>query len=120
MSIAIISLAVGFYLLNDIQQDKTTETKQSILNEELDESNKRLSVAKEQFYNEKHSEEFSKEQVIKIITEEVNIQKQILSKYQSLSPEMKTDNGIDIKFINLSKYSWSEENSIISELENSP
>lgn len=118
MGIAIIALGVGFYLLNDIQQERERETTQNTLNDALNESNLRLAVVKDEFYNGKYNGELSKEQAIKIITDEVELQKQILEQYKSLPSEMKTDKTIDMKFFQLSKYYWAGEDSMLRALEN--
>lgn len=116
MGIAIIALGVGFYLLNDIQQEKEQPT-QNTLSDALNESNLRLSVVKDEFYNGKYNGELSKEQVVKIITDEVQLQKQILEQYKALPSEMKTDKTIDMKFFQLSKYYWAGEESMLKALE---
>jgi hypothetical protein len=119
MGIAIIALGVGFYLLNDIQQEKEQHT-QNTLNDALNESNLRLAVVKDEFYNGKYNGKLSKEQVVKIITDEVELQKQILEQYKALPSEMKTDKTIDMKFFQLSKYYWTVEDSMLKALESIP
>lgn len=120
MGVAIIGLAVGFYLLNDIQQEKTSEITQKSLDLALHESNQRLSIVKDEFYNVKYNGELSKEEVIKIINDEVKTQKNILEQYKALPKDKKTDKTIDMRFFQLGKYYWAGEDSMLQTLEKSP
>ena len=120
MGIAIIGLAVGFYLLNDIQQERESQISQSSLNKALQESNDRLSVVKDEFYNGKYNGDLPKEDVIVIINEEVEIQKGLLEQYNRLPADSKTDKTIDMRFFQLGKYSWAGEESMLLALENTP
>ena len=117
MTIAIVSLGVGFYLLSDIQQEKQPEITQESLNNELDESNLRLAKVKDQFYNGMYHGDLTKEEVIKIINDEIEIQKRILQDYKDLQMEDKQDKTIDMRFFQLQKYSWAGEISMIRALE---
>ncbi|MDH3501797.1 MAG: hypothetical protein OEL69_04735 [Nitrosopumilus sp.] len=120
MGVAIIGLAVGFYLLNDIQQEKTSEITQKSLDLALHESNQRLSIVKDEFYNGKYNGELSKEEVIKIINDEVKTQKNILEQYKALPKDKKTDKTIDMRFFQLGKYYWAGEDSMLQTLKKSP
>ena len=120
MGIAIIGLAVGFYLLNDIQQERESQISQSSLDKALQESNDRLSVVKDEFYNGKYNGDLPKEEVIVIINEEVEIQKDLLEQYNGLPEDSKTDKTIDMRFFQLGKYSWAGEESMLLALENTP
>ena len=120
MGIAIIGLAVGFYLLNDIQQERESQISQSSLDKSLQESNDRLSVVKDEFYNGKYNGDLPKEEVIVIINEEVEIQKGLLEQYNRLPEDNKTDKTIDMRFFQLGKYSWAGEESMLLTLENTP
>ena len=118
MGVAIIGLAVGFYLLNDIQQERDSQISQTSLDKSLQESNERLTVVKDEFYNGKYNGELTKEEVIKIINEEIEIQKTLLERYNQLPMEDKTDKTIDMRFVQLGKYSWAGEESMLLTLEN--
>lgn len=118
MTIAVVSLGVGFYLLNDIEQEKESKITQENLDKELNESNERLNKVKNQFYNGMYHGELTKEEVIKIINDEVEIQKRILENYKELPVESKPDKTIDMRFFQLQKYSWAGETSMIKSLEN--
>ena len=120
MTIAIISLAVGFYLLNDINQEKAAKITQNLLDKQLSESNERLSMIKNEFYNGKYHGDLDTQEVINIINAEVAIQKKILEQYKEISSELKTDKTIDMKFWQLRKYSWAGEESMIRALEQAP
>lgn len=120
MGVAIIGLAVGFYLLNDIQQERESQISQNDLDTALQESNQRLSVVKDEFYNGKYNGDLPKEDVINIITEEVEIQKNLLEQYKKLSTDSKTDKTIDMRFFQLGKYSWAGEEAMLLALENNP
>ncbi len=120
MGIAIIGLAVGFYLLNDIQQERESQISQSSLDKALQESNDRLSVVKDEFYNGKYNGDLPKEEVIVIINEEVEIQRDLLEQYNRLPEDSKTDKTIDMRFFQLGKYSWAGEESMLLTLENTP
>lgn len=119
MGIAIIGLAVGFYLLNDIQQERESEISQSSLDKKLKESNQRLSVVKDEFYNGKYNGDLPKQEVIKIINEEIGIQKELLDQYNVLPMDSKTDKTIDTRFFQLGKYNWAGEESMLHALHNS-
>ncbi len=120
MGIAIIGLAVGFYLLNDIQQERESQISQNSLDEALQESHDRLSVVKDEFYNGKYNGDLPKEEVVVIINEEVEIQKDLLEQYNKLPADSKTDKTIEIRFFQLGKYSWAGEESMLLALENAP
>lgn len=120
MTIAIISLGVGFYLLNDINQEKAAEITQNTLDMQLQESNNRLAIVKDEFYNGRYNGDLEKQEVINIIKAEVEIQKKIYEQYKSLSADMKTDKTIDMRFWQLGKYSWAGEESMLRALEKSP
>ena len=120
MGVAIVALAVGFYLLNDIQQEKASEITQQSLDNVLQESNQRLSVVKDEFYNGRYNGDLSKDKVIKIINDEVDIQKNILEQYKALPIDKKTDKIIDMRFFQLGKYYWAGEESMLRALENTP
>lgn len=120
MTVAILGLVVGFYLLNDIQQEKQSEITQNSLDVALQESNSRLSVVREQFYNGKYNGELSKDEAIKIIKDEVQIQKEILEQYRTMPNHMKTDETIDTRLSHIGKDQWAEEDSMLEALENSP
>lgn len=117
MGIAIISLGVGFYLLNDIQQERESTITQVSLDNELQESNQRLAIVKDNFYNGEYHGDLDKEKVIEIIKDEVQIQKQLLEQYKELPLEAKQDKTIDTRFFQLSKYYWAGEESMILALE---
>jgi hypothetical protein len=118
MGVAIIALIVGFYLLNDIQQDKELQITQSSLDKALEESNARLSIVKNEFYNDAYNGDLSKEEAIKIIKDEVQVQKNLLEQYKAMSSDKKTDKTIDMRFFQLGKYSWAGEESMLRALEN--
>ena len=120
MTIAIISLGVGFYLLNDINQDKAAEITQNTLDMQLQESNDRLAIIKDEFYNGMYNGDLEKQEVINMIKAEVEIQKKIYEQYKSLPTDMKTDKTIDMRFWQLGKYSWAGEESMLRALEKSP
>ena len=120
MGIAIIALGVGFYLLYDVEQGRAPQVTQNSLDKELQESNQRLSTVKDEFYNGKYNGELSREEVIKIINNEVEIQKKLLEQYKELPTDVKTDKTIDMRFFQLGKYYWAGENSMLQALENSP
>lgn len=117
MAIAIISLAVGFYLLNDINQENAAEITQKHLDKQLTESNERLAIIKDKFYNGEYHGELQTEEVINIIKAEVATQKKILEQYNELPSELKTDKTIDMRFWQLGKYSWAGEESMLNSLE---
>lgn len=118
MGVAIIALIVGFYLLNDIQQDKELQTTQRSLDKALEESNARLSIVKNEFYNGAYNGDMSKEEAIKIIRDEMQIQKNLLEQYKAMPIDKKTDKTIDMRFFQLGKYSWAGEESMLRTLEN--
>ena len=120
MGVAIISLAVGFILLNDIQQDGENEATQESLDMALQESNKRLSVVKDEFYNGKYNGILSTEEVVKIINDEVKAQEILLEQYMALPNESKSDRQIDMRFFQLGKYAWAGEKSMLQTLGQSP
>lgn len=117
MTIAIISLAVGFYLLNDINQERAAEITQISLDKQLSESNDRLSIIKDNFYNGEYHGEIETEEVINIIKSEIATQRKLLEQYKELPNELKTDKTIDTRFWQLGKYSWAGEESMIKALE---
>ena len=118
MSIAIISLGVGFYLLNDVQQENEKNIQEG-LDKELQASNERLSVIKNDFYNGRYNGDLSKEEVIQIIQAEITTQKNILEEYKKLPSEDKSDKTIDMRFFQLQKYSWAGEESMLRALNDS-
>ena len=117
MTIAIVSLGVGFYLLSDVQQEKQPEITQESLDNELNASNQRLAKVKDQFYNGMYHGDLTKEKVIQIINDEIEVQKRILQEYKELQVENKPDKTIDMRFFQLQKYSWAGEISMIKALE---
>lgn len=118
MAVAIIGLAVGFILLYDIQQEKNAESiSPKSLNQMLDESNERLSVIKDDFYNGQYNGEIPIKEVISTITNEVEIQKALLEQYKQLPNETKTDKTIDTRFFQLSKYYWAGEEVMLKALQ---
>lgn len=120
MGVAIIGLAVGFYLLYDIQQERESQITQISLDQKLTESQERLSGVKDYFYNGRYNGDLSKEEVIKIINQEVEVQKRLLEQYKELPVEVKTDKTIDTRFFQLGKYSWVGEESMLRTIENMP
>ena len=120
MGISIIALAVGFYLLYDIQQETESQITQISLDQKLTESQERLSHIKNDFYNGKYNGDLTKDEVVKIINQEVEIQKKLLEQYKELPTEVKTDKTIDTRFFQLSKYSWAGEESLLNALEGIP
>ena len=117
MGVAIVALGVGFYLLNDIQQEAPTQDTQISLDESLSESNQRLAIVKDEFYNGKYNGDLPKDEVITIIQNEISIQEELLEKYKNLSSDEKTDKTIDMRFFQLGKYSWAGEKSMLKALE---
>lgn len=117
MTIAIASLAVGFYLLNDVNQENAAKITQNSLDKQLSESNERLAVIKDEFYNGKYHGDLEIQEVINIINAEVDIQKKLLEQYKEIPNDLKTDKTIDMRFWQLGKYSWAGEKSIIQALE---
>ena len=117
MGVAIVALGVGFYLLNDIQQETPTQDTQISLDESLSESNQRLAIVKDEFYNGKYNGDLPKDEVITIIQNEISIQEELLEKYKNLSSDEKTDKTIDMRFFQLGKYSWAGEKSMLKALE---
>jgi len=117
MGIAIIGLAIGFFLLYDIQQEreKTTVSPES-LNQLLEQSNQRLAIVKEDFYNGRYNGDIPIQEVSNIIESEINTQKGLLEQYKKLSDDLKTDRTIDMKFWQLGKYSWAGEKSMLESL----
>ena len=117
MGIAIIGLAIGFFLLYDIQQEreKTTVSPES-LNQLLEQSNQRLAIVKEDFYNGRYNGNIPIQEVSNIIESEINTQKGLLEQYKKLSDDLKTDRTIDMKFWQLGKYSWAGEKSMLEVL----
>ncbi|MDH3192059.1 MAG: hypothetical protein OEM18_05185, partial [Nitrosopumilus sp.] len=75
---------------------------------------------KDEFYNGKYNGELSKEEVIKIINDEVKTQKNILEQYKALPKDKKTDKTIDMRFFQLGKYYWAGEDSMLQTLKKSP
>lgn len=118
MGISIISLGVGFYLLNDINQENAAKITQNSLDQQLSESNQRLSIIKNEFYNGKYNGDLDIQEVINIINYEVSIQKKLYEQYKELPNELKTDKTIDMRFFQLGKYSWAGEQSMLKALEN--
>ena len=117
MGIAIIGLVIGFFLLYDIQQEKEKSTvSPESLNQLLEESNQRLSIVKDDFYNGQYNGDIPIQEVINIIESEVQIQKNLLEQYKNLPEDLKTDKTIDTRFWQLGKYSWSGENSLLNSL----
>ena len=57
------------------------------------------------------------QEVINIISAEVEIQKKIYEQYKELPNELKTDKTIDTRFFQLGKYSWAGEDSMLRALE---
>ena len=119
MGIAIIALGIGFYLLNDIQQEAAPKITQESLDKSLQESNERLAVVKDEFYNGKYNGDLSNDEVIKIIKDEVEIQKNLLEQYKAMPNDIKTDKTIDMRFWQLGKYYWAGEESMLRALEKS-
>ena len=119
MGISIIALAVGFILLNDVQQENTNEITQTCLDAKLQESNNRLSIVKNEFYNGEYNGDLPIDEAIKIINEEMEIQEKLLEQYKQLPIDSKTDKTIDTRFFQLGKYSWAGEQSMLQSLENS-
>ena len=120
MGVAIIGLAVGFYLLYDIQQERESQITQKSLDQALQESHERLSYIKNDFYNGKYNGDLPKDEVIKIINQEVEVQKKLLEQYKELPAEVKTDKTIDTRFFQLGKYFWAGEESMLRALEDTP
>lgn len=118
MSIAIISLGVGFYLLNDVQQENEKSTQEG-LDKKLQASNERLSLVKNDFYNGQYNGDLPKEEVIQIIEAEIATQRNILEEYKKLPSEDKIDKTIDMRFFQLQKYSWTGEESLLRALNES-
>ncbi len=119
MSVSIIALAVGFYLLNDINQEQIEKVTQNTLDKQLQESNIRLAKVKDEFYNGRYNGDLEKQEVIDIINSEIAVQKRIYQQYKELPNELKTDKTIDMRFFQLGKYSWAGEESMLRSLENS-
>ena len=118
MVVAITGLSVGFFLLYDIQQERESSTiTPEKLNQLLDESNKRLKIIKDEFYNGKYNGDMPIQDSINIIESEIQAQKELLTKYKNLPQELKTDKTIDMRFWQLGKYSWASENSILNALQ---
>jgi len=118
MGIAIVGLVVGFILLYDIQQEReASKITPESLNSQLDESNERLKIVKDDYYNGKYNGDLPINEVIHIIKTEVQVQKNLLEEYKSLPNEEKTDKTIDTKFFQLGKYSWAGEDSMLRTLE---
>ncbi len=117
MGIAIIGLAVGFFLLYDIQQEreKATVSPES-LNQLLEQSNQRLAIVKEDFYNGRYNGDIPIQEVANIIESEVNTQMGLLEQYKELPDDLKTDRTIDMRFWQLGKYSWEGEKSMLESL----
>ncbi|MCA9812308.1 MAG: hypothetical protein KC483_05540 [Nitrosarchaeum sp.] len=118
MSIAIISLGVGFYLLNDVQQGDEKNTQEG-LDKKLQASNERLSVIKDDFYNGRYNGDLPKEEVVQIIEAEIATQKSILEEYKKIPSDDKSDKTIDMRFFQLQKYSWAGEESMLRALNES-
>lgn len=117
MGISIVGLVVGFVLLYDIQQSQESQITQNSLDQALQNSNNRLSIVTEDFYNGKYNGDIPKEEVIKIIKGEIDFQKKLLEQYNSLPIEEKTDRTIDMRFFQLGKYSWASEESMLRMVE---
>lgn len=118
MAVAVIGLAVGFILLYDIQQEKEeSKITPESLNILLEESNQRLKIIKDDFYNGKYHGDIPIKEAIDVITSEIDTQKRLLEQYKELPAEIKIDKSIDMKFWQLGKYSWAGENSILNALQ---
>ena len=118
MGIAIMGLAIGFFLLYDIQQEKQKSTASpESLNQLLDESNQRLSIVKDDFDNGQYNGDIPIQEVINKIESEVQIQKNLLEQYKNLPEDLKIDKAIDTRFWQLGKYSWASEKSLLNSLE---
>ena len=117
--VAIAGLSVGFFLLYDIQQDReNAKITPEKLDKLLQESNQRLKIIKDDFYNGKYNGDVPIEEAITIIESEIQVQKDLLTEYKKLPQELKTDKTIDMRFWQLGKYSWAGENSMLKALQN--
>ncbi|MDX1596335.1 MAG: hypothetical protein R3327_05285 [Nitrosopumilaceae archaeon] len=117
--VAIAGLSVGFFLLYDIQQDReNAKITPEKLDKLLQESNQRLKIIKDDFYNGKYNGDVPIEETITIIESEIQVQKDLLTEYKKLPQELKTDKTIDMRFWQLGKYSWAGENSMLKALQN--
>ena len=117
--VAIAGLSVGFFLLYDIQQDReNAKITPEKLDKLLQESNQRLKIIKDDFYNGKYNGDLPIEEAITIIESEIQVQKDLLTEYKKLPQDLKTDKTIDMRFWQLGKYSWAGENSMLKALQN--
>lgn len=117
--ISIFVLISGCTLFKVSKEKKTDEVTQESLTEDLLESRERMGIVKSEFYNGKYHGTLPIDDAIKIISEEIEIQKIIYKKYNLLPKESKTDKRIYMIFFNLGKYGWAPEMSILNALKRS-
>jgi len=87
------------------------------LNQSLEESNQRLSIIKDDFYNGQYNGDIPIQEAINVIKSEIQTQKNLLEQYKNLPEGLKNDKIIDTKFWQLGKYSWAGEKSLLNSLE---
>lgn len=83
------------------------------LNQTLVNSNDRLSQVLDNVHNNEYLGNLSINEAIKIIEEEMQIQKEAYFDYKTLPPEMKTNLQIAEKFSTIEKYWFAFEESLI-------
>ena len=96
---------------NDITQENLADA--------LSQSEKRIEIVTSNFHNGKYHGDLPIDDAIKIITEEIEVQKILYKKYSDLSKERKSDKRIYMKFFQLGKYGWAPEKSILNVLSSS-
>ena len=109
----------GCTLFNGAKENKTNAVTQESLSNELIESRARVGIVTSDFYNGKYQGKLSIEDAVKIIEEEIEVQKIIYQKYNELPNENKTDKRIYMQFFQLGKYGWAPESSMLRAIKES-
>ena len=86
------------------------------LNEQLDQSQEKIDSIKDNYFDGRYNGNLSLDQVIKILEDEVKLQKRLYDKYQNLPHDMKTSLEIADKFGSMKKHWFATEESIINSI----
>ncbi len=118
-SLLMLVFIAGCTLFNGAKENKTNAVTQESLSNELIESRARVGIVTSDFYNGKYQGKLPIEDAVKIIEEEIEVQKIIYQKYNELPNENKTDKRIYMQFFQLGKYGWAPESSMLRAIKES-